>query len=154
MVQQFSKETIPFHDIFVYCFSATTYDDAVFRQVRRVQNGKLREAAFTSVKKSDNNGTNQLRLYTANRIYLQMYLRRRRRRRNDGILRLAVTDNINVLRDRLRQEIARRQQQAQQNMQNQLNDIGQLYLKNGCNNYVNLCSSIGLCIPGVFAHDG
>ena len=53
-----------------------------------------------------------------------MYLRRRRRRRNDGILRLAVTDNINVLRDRLRQEIARRQQQAQQNMQNQLNDIG------------------------------
>ena len=92
--------------------------------MHRAQNGKLKEAVFTSVKKSDHNRIKQLGLYTANRIYLQMYLRRRRRRRNDGILRLAVTDNINVLRDRLRQEIARRQQQAQQNMQNQLNDIG------------------------------
>ena len=105
-------------------FSAPTFDDAFFRQVRRIQNGKLEGAAFTSGKSPEHRGKNQVGLYKTNRIYLPMYLRRRRRRRNDGILRLAVTDNINVLRDRLRQEIARRQQQAQQNMQNQLNDIG------------------------------
>ena len=107
-----------------WCFSARTFDDAFFRQVRRIQNGKLEGAAFNSGKSPAHKETNQVALYKTNRIYLQMYLRRRRRRRNDGILRLAVTDNINVLRDRLRQEIARRQQQAQQNMQNQLNDIG------------------------------
>ena len=49
---------------------------------------------------------------------------RRRRRRNDGILRLAVTDNINVLRARLLQELARRQQRARQNMQNRLDSVG------------------------------
>ena len=48
----------------------------------------------------------------------------RRRRRNDGILRLAITDNINVLRDRLLQEIARRQREARQNMQNKLDNVG------------------------------
>ena len=49
---------------------------------------------------------------------------RRRRRRNDGILRLAVTDNINVLRARLLQEIARRQKLARKNMQNRLDSVG------------------------------
>ena len=49
---------------------------------------------------------------------------RRRRRRNDGILRLAVTDNINVLRARLLKELARRQQLARKNMQNRLDSVG------------------------------
>ena len=105
-------------------FSAYTFDDALFHNVSSIHNRKLKGAAFASAKSSELTGKNQVGLYRTDRIYLQMYLRRRRRRRNDGILRLAVTDNINVLRDRLRQEIARRQQQAQQNMQNQLNDIG------------------------------
>ena len=105
-------------------FSASTFDDALFHKVGSIQNRKLKGAALTPAKSSEYRGKNQVGLYRTNRIYVQMYLRRRRRRRNDGILRLAVTDNINVLRDRLRQEIARRQQQAQQNMQNQLNDIG------------------------------
>ena len=51
-------------------------------------------------------------------------VRRRRRRQNNGILRLAVTDNINVLRARLLSELRRRQQQARQNAQNHLNTIG------------------------------
>ena len=51
-------------------------------------------------------------------------IRRRRRRQNDGILRLAVTDNINVLRARLLAELRRRQQQARQDVQNRLNTIG------------------------------
>ena len=51
-------------------------------------------------------------------------IRRRRRRQNDGILRLAVTDNINVLRARLLAELRRRQQLARQDVQNRLNTIG------------------------------
>ena len=51
-------------------------------------------------------------------------MRRRRKRRNDGILRLAVTDNINVLRARLLAELRRRQQQARQNVQDRLDTIG------------------------------
>ena len=51
-------------------------------------------------------------------------IRRRRRRQNDGILRLAVTDNINVLRARLLSELRRRQQLARQDVQNRLNTIG------------------------------
>ena len=65
-------------------------------------------------------------------LYLQVFkrqntkknVRRRKRRQNNGILRLAVTDNINVLRARLLSELRRRQQEARQNVQNHLNTIG------------------------------
>ena len=58
------------------------------------------------------------------RMKFGIKLLRRRRRRNDGIHRLAVTDNINVLRNHLLNEIARRQRLAQRNMQNRLNSVG------------------------------
>ena len=66
---------------------------------------------------------NDVNFHVINYKYTQKGVRRRRRR-NDGILRLAVTDNINVLRARLLQELARRQQQARQNMQNRLDSVG------------------------------
>ena len=59
-----------------------------------------------------------------NQKHTQKSVRRRRRRQNDGIIRLAVTDNINVLRARLLQELARRQQLARQNMQNRMDSVG------------------------------
>lgn len=59
-----------------------------------------------------------------NNQYTTKNVRRRRKRRNDGILRLAVTDNINVLRARLLAELRRRQQQARQNVQDRLDTIG------------------------------
>ena len=56
--------------------------------------------------------------------YIEKGIRRRRQNRNDGILRLAVTDNLNVLRDRLQTELRRRQQQFRENVQNRLEAIG------------------------------
>ena len=47
-----------------------------------------------------------------------------RRRSNRGILRLSITDNIDALRDRLYQEIRRREKEARQKVQNQLQNIG------------------------------
>ena len=55
---------------------------------------------------------------------IEKRIRRRRRNRNDGILRLGVTDNINVLLDRLLEELFRRQQQVRKSVQDRLDTIG------------------------------
>ena len=51
-------------------------------------------------------------------------IRRNQRNRGNGILRLGVTDNINVLRARLLAELRRRQQQVRKNVQDRLESIG------------------------------
>ena len=51
-------------------------------------------------------------------------IRRSQRSRTGGILRLGVTDNINVLRARLLAELRRRQQQVKQNVKERLDTIG------------------------------
>ena len=55
---------------------------------------------------------------------IEKRIRRRRRNRNDGILRLGVTDNINVLLDRLLEELFRRQQQVRKSVKDRLDTIG------------------------------
>ena len=51
-------------------------------------------------------------------------IRRSQRNRTGGILRLGVTDNINVLRARLLAELRRRQQQVRQKVKDRLDTIG------------------------------
>ena len=51
-------------------------------------------------------------------------IRRSQRNRMGGILRLGVTDNINVLRARLLAELRRRQQQVRQKVKDRLDTIG------------------------------
>ena len=51
-------------------------------------------------------------------------IRRSQRNRSGGILRLGVTDNINVLRARLLAELRRRQQQVRQKVKVRLDTIG------------------------------
>ena len=64
----------------------------------------------------------KLPFYESTKSYMHSNIRRRRR--NGGILRLSVTDNINALRDRLYQEIRRRANEARKKVQNQLQNVG------------------------------
>ena len=88
-----------------------------------VANSKVNRP-FTSFSMKNNPDLKDLYLQVFKSQNTKKNVRRRRRRQNNGILRLAVTDNINVLRARLLSELRRRQQQAHQNAQNHLNTIG------------------------------